>query len=71
MHPEELCRMIQCNEDNATEDTVYEREMTSDEYLDKYFGTKQFSVKKYLRLAEEEERRQRNESKRLYYYGGK
>ena len=70
MHPEELCRMIQCNEDNATEDTVYKREMTSDEYLDKYFGTKQFSAKKYLRLAEEE-RRQRKESKRLYYYGGK
>ena len=70
MHPEELCRMIQSNEDNATEDTVYEREMTSHEYLDMYFGTKQFSVKKYLRLAEEE-RRQRKESKRLYYYGGK
>ena len=70
MHPEELCRMIQCNEDNATEDIVYEREMTSDEYLDKYFNTKQFSVRKFLRLAEEE-RRQRKESKRLYYYGGK
>ena len=70
MHPEELCRMIQCNEDNAKEDTVYEREMTSDEYLDKYFNTKQFSVRKFLRLAEEE-RRQRNKSKRLYYYGGK
>ena len=70
MHPEELCRMIQCNEDNDTEDTVYEREMTSDEYLDKYFNTKQFSVRKFLRLAEEE-RRQRNKSKRLYYYGGK
>ena len=70
MHPDELCRMIQCNEDNATENTVYEREMTSDEYLDKYFNTKQFSVRKFLRLAEEE-RRQRNESKRLYYHGGK
>ena len=70
MHPEEFCRMIQGNEDNAKEDTVYKREMTSDEYLHKYFGTKQFSVKKYLRLAEEE-RRQRKESKRLYYYGGK
>ena len=69
MHPEELCRMIQCNEDNATEDTVYEREMTSDEYLDKYFGTKYFSNRKFLRLVQEE-RRQRNESKRLYY-GGK
>ncbi len=70
MHPEELCRMIQCNEDNATEEIQYEREMSSHEYLDMYFGTKQFSVKKYLRLAEDE-RRQRNESKRLYYYGGK
>lgn len=70
MHPEELCRMIQCNEDNATEDTVYEREMTSDEYLDMYFGTKYFSNRKFLRLVQEE-RRQRNESKRLYYYGGK
>ena len=70
MHPEELCRMIQCNEDNVSDEMEYEREMSSDEYLDKYFGTKQFSVKKYLRLAEEE-RRQRKESKRLYYYGGK
>ena len=69
MHPEELCRMIQCNEDNATEDTVYEREMTSHEYLDMYFGTKYFSNRKFLRLVQEE-RRQRNESKRLYY-GGK
>ena len=66
MHPEELCRMIQCNEDNATEDTVYEREMTSHEYLDMYFGTKYFSNRKFLRLVQEE-RRQRNESKRLYY----
>lgn len=70
MHPEELCRIIESNETNNSEEKEYEREMTSDEYLDKYFGTKQFSVKKYLRLAEEE-RRQRNESKRLYYYGGK
>ena len=70
MHPEELCRMIQCNEDNATEDTVYEREMTSHEYLDMYFGTKYFSNRKFLRLVQEE-RRQRNESKRLYYHGGK
>ena len=70
MHPEELCRIIQTNENNATEDIQYEREMTSHEYIDMYFGTKQFSVKKYLRLAEEE-RRQRKESKRLYYYGGK
>ncbi len=70
MHPEELCRIIESNETNNSEEKEYEHEMTSDEYLDKYFGTKQFSVKKYLRLADEE-RRQRNESKRLYYYGGK
>ena len=70
MHPEELCRIIESNETNNSEEKEYEREMTSDEYLDKYFNTKQFSVRKFLRLAEEE-RRQRKESKRLYYYGGK
>ena len=70
MHPEELCRIIQTNENNTHEETVYEREMTSHEYLDIYFDTKQFSVRKYLNLVKEE-RRQRNESKRLYYYGGK
>lgn len=70
MHPEELCRMIKCNEDNAPEKTEYEREMTSHEYLMSCEGSKQFSVRKFLRLAEEE-RRHRNESKRLYYYGGK
>lgn len=70
MHPEELCKMIQCNEDNNADEIEYEREMSSHEYLDMYFGTKYFSNKKFLRLAEEE-RRQRNESKRLYYYGGK
>ena len=62
MHPEELCRMIQCNEDNATEDTGYEREMTSDEYLMSCEGSKQFSVRKYLNLVKEE-RRQRLESR--------
>ena len=62
MHPEELCRMIQCNEDNTTEDAEYEREMSSREYLDKYFGTKYFSNRKFLRLAEEE-RRQRIENR--------
>ena len=70
MHPEELCRIIESNETNNSEEKEYEREMTSDEYLDKYFGTKYFSNRKFLRLVQEE-RRQRNESKRLYYYGGK
>ena len=70
MHPEELCRIIQTNENNATEEMQYEREMSSHEYLDMYFGTKYISNRKFLRLVQEE-RRQRNESKRLYYYGGK
>ena len=63
MHPEELCRMIQINENNNADEMEYEHEMTSHEYLDKYFGTKQFSVRKFLRLAEEE-RRQRLENRR-------
>lgn len=52
--------MIKCNEDIAADEMEYKREMTSHEYLQKYNGTKQFSVRKFLRLAEEE-RRQRNE----------
>ena len=63
MHPEELCRIIQTNENNATEDIQYEREMTSHEYIDRYFGTKYFSNRKFLRLVQEE-RRQRNKNKR-------
>ena len=64
MHPEELCRIIQTNENNTYEETVYEREMTSHEYLDMYFGTKYFSNRKFLRLVQEE-RRQRNKNRRL------
>ena len=63
MHPEELCRIIQTNENNAHEETEYEREMTSHEYIDMYFGTKYFSNRKFLRLVQEE-RRQRNKNKR-------
>lgn len=70
MHPEELCRIIQTNETSNSEEKEYEPEMTSHEYLQKYEGSNQFSIRKYLRLVQEE-RRQRNESKRLYYYGGK
>ena len=62
MHPEELCRIIQTNENNAPEETEYERVMTSHEYLDMYFDTKQFSIRKYLNLVKEE-RRQRLESR--------
>lgn len=63
MHPEELCRMIKCNEDNNAGEIEYEREMTSHEYIDMYFGTKYFSNRKFLRLVQEE-RRQRNKNKR-------
>lgn len=63
MNPEDLCKQIK-EQTQKTDD-----KLTSHEYLQKYNGTKQFSVRKFLRLAEEE-RRQRNESKRLYY-GGK
>ena len=62
MHPEELCRIIQTNENNAHEETEYERKITSHEYLDMYFDTKQFSIRKYLNLVKEE-RRQRLESR--------
>ena len=54
MHPEELCRIIQTNEKNATEEVQYEREMTSHEYLMSCEGSKQFSVRKFLRLVQEE-----------------
>ena len=37
MHPEELCRIIQANENNDADEMEYEREMTSHEYLDMYF----------------------------------
>ena len=63
MHPEELCRIIQANENNDNEETEHEHEMTSHEYLDMYFGTKYFSNRKFLRLVQEE-RRQRNKNKR-------
>ena len=62
MHPEELCRIIQANENNDADEMEYEREMTSHEYLDMYFDTKQFSIRKYLNLVKEE-RRQRLESR--------
>ena len=52
MNPEDLCKQIK--EQTPTTDD----ELTSHEYLQKYNGTKQFSVRKFLRLAEEE-RRQR------------
>lgn len=70
MNVEELCRTIQTNENNSSEETEHEREMTSHEYLMSWDGSKKFSVRKYLNLVKEE-RRQRNEIKRSYNYGGK
>lgn len=62
MHLEELCRIIQTNENNNSEEKEYEREMSSHEYLMSCEGSKQFSVRKYLNLIKEE-RRQKIESR--------
>lgn len=62
MHPEELCRIIQANENNDADEMEYKHEMTSHEYLMSCEGSKQFSVRKYLNLVKEE-RRQRLESR--------
>ena len=61
MNPEDLCKKMQ-EEKTADSDAYYE-EMSSHEYLDKYFGTKYYSNRKFLRLVQEE-RRQRNKNKR-------
>ena len=62
MHPEELCRIIQTNENNNADEMEYEHEMTSHEYLMSCEGSKQFSVRKFLRLVQEE-RKQRLENR--------
>ena len=51
MHPEELCRIIQANENNDADEMEYKHEMTSHEYLMSCEGSKQFSVRKYLNLV--------------------
>ena len=63
MNPEELCKKIQ----QQLTDTIVinEDEMTAREYLDKYFNTRMFSIKKYLRLANEE-KIQRRKNRQLY-----
>ena len=62
MNPEELCKKMQ---QPTVITQITEDEMSAREYLDKYFNTKMFSIKKYLRLANEE-KIQRRKSRQLY-----
>ncbi|MBO5359246.1 MAG: hypothetical protein J6B25_00240 [Clostridia bacterium] len=55
MNAEELCKKMQ-EEKKADSDEYYE-EISSKEYLDKYFGTPYFSVRKFFRLCDEERRK--------------
>ena len=55
MNAEELCKKMQ-KEKKADSDECYE-EMSSQEYLDEYFGTPYFSLKKYFRICDEERRK--------------
>ena len=56
MNAEELCKKMQ-EEKKADNENCYEEEMSSQEYLDKYFGTPYFSVRKFFRLCDEERRK--------------
>ena len=62
MNPEELYKKMQ---QPTVKTQINEDEMTAREYLDKYFNTKMFSIKKYLRLANEE-KIQRRKNRKLY-----
>lgn len=62
MNPEELYKKMQ---QPTVKTQINEDEMTAREYLDKYFNTKMFSIKKYLRLANEE-KIQRRKNRQLY-----
>ena len=55
MNAEDLCKKMQ-EEKKADSDAYYE-EMSSQEYLDKYFCTPYFSFRKYFRLCDEERRK--------------
>ena len=55
MNAEELCKKVQDTK-KADSDEYYE-EMSSQEYLDKYFCTPYFSLKKYFRICDEEKRK--------------
>lgn len=58
MNVEDLCKKVQ-NIKNTDSNECYGEEMSSHGYLEQYFDTKQFSVRKFLRLVQEE-RRHRN-----------
>lgn len=62
INPEELYQKMQQSTDAIV---INEDEMTAREYLDKYFNTNMFSIKKYLRLANEE-KIQRRKNRQLY-----
>ena len=56
MNAEELCKKMQ-EEKKSDSENCYEEEMSSQEYLDKYFGTLYFSVRKFFRLCDAEKRK--------------
>ena len=55
MNAEDLCKKVQ--DTKKTDSDEYYEEMSSQEYLDKYFGTPYFSVRKFFRLCDEEKRK--------------
>ena len=56
MNAEDLCKKVQDTK-KADSNEYYEEEMSSQEYLDKYFGTPYFSVRKFFRLCDAEKRK--------------
>ena len=55
MNPEDLCKKMQ--EEKKSDSNEYYEEMSSQEYLDKYFNTPYFSFRKFFRLCDEERRK--------------
>ena len=55
MNPEDLCKKMQ--EEKKSDSKEYYEEMSSQEYLDKYFNTPYFSFRKFFRLCDEERRK--------------
>lgn len=55
MNAEELCKKMQ--EEKKADSNEYYEEMSSQEYLDKYFNTPYFSFRKFFRLCDEERRK--------------
>ncbi len=55
MNAEELCKKVQDTK-KADSENCCEEEMSSQEYLNKYFNIPYFSFRKYFRLCDEERR---------------